>query len=478
MSNLVLKTLSQAEIEHLHKKTLDIFENVGFKVTHDETLNRLKKAGAIVSYSDQIVKIPFSLFKELLSNAPAVAIETGLNGKQMTVGGSNRYYQSLILDPFINDFEKGKRLPTLEDVRRHTIIGESLDRINAMMRMQFPVSDIPEPDSYYKTMEVFLCHHTKHVMIYPTSEQNCRDWFDVFEVIASTAGLDVKTTPLMSVAMAVTTPLQLHGMNIEIMKMAMERCYPIISTVCPMAGITSPFSVAGTALLANVEALIPVLIAQLYKPGHPAFYGIGPSVTDFRSGHDLYYKAEKMLWKTIACQMGEFYNLPISGETGGSLTHLADMQNGAESFAYMLASVANGQNILGGVGSMGNANGMSQEQIIMQCGLLDMAEYLARGVDMSDYKLGYDSIVDVGPGGTYMTEKLTMDLLRGDEFFNTEYFDLTGGYSDPSPGIYEKAHQKALDLVANYKPTVPEKIQNAIKKFMATKYIDKKSSGY
>ena len=41
-------------------------------------------------------------------------------------------------------------------------------------------------------------------------------------------------------SMAVTSPLQIHGMNVEIMKMAMERCYPIISTVCPMAGTTSP----------------------------------------------------------------------------------------------------------------------------------------------------------------------------------------------------------------------------------------------
>jgi trimethylamine---corrinoid protein Co-methyltransferase len=157
---------------------------------------------------------------------------------------------------------------------------------------------------------------------------------------------------------------------------------------------------------------------------------------------------------------------------------LPDMQNGAESFAYMLTSIVNGQNIMSGVGSMGNANGMSQEQIIMQCGLLDMAEYLARGVDMSDYKLAIDSIAQVGPGGNYMTDPLTMELLRGDEFFTTEYFDLTGGYSDPSPGIYEMAHVKANELVTNYKPTVPEKIQDAIKKFFADKYNDKTLVAY
>ena len=84
-----------------------------------------------------------------------MATETGLNGRVLQVGGRNRYYLSLIIDPFIADYHEGLLRPVLEDVRRHTILGESLARINSMMRMQFPVSDVPEPDCYYKTMEVF-----------------------------------------------------------------------------------------------------------------------------------------------------------------------------------------------------------------------------------------------------------------------------------------------------------------------------------
>ena len=473
MSNLILKTLSQDEIELLHNKTIEVFENIGFKLTHDEALERFEKAGADVSKTGGIVKIQRKLFDELITVAPDTLTATGINGKELTVGGDNRYYCSLILDPFVYDYNDGKRLPVLEDVRRHTIIADSLDRINTAMRMQFPVSDIPEPDSYYKTMEVFLCNLSKHVMIYPTDLDNARDWFDVFEVIADTAGLDLNTNPLITVSMAVTSPMQLHGPNVELMKMAMSRNYPIVSTVCPMAGTTSPYSLAGTELICNVEALIPVLVGQLYKPGCPVYYGSGPSTTDLVTGHDLYYKAEKMLWRTMNSQMAKYYNLPVISEVGGSLTHLSDVQSGAEIFSYMLASITNGQNMMGGVGSMGNANGMSGEQIIMQCGLIDMALFLAKGVDMSDYKLAIDSITQVGPGGNYLTDKLTMELLRSDEFFNSEHFDLTGGYSDPSVGMYEKAHQKANDLVANYKPTVPDKIQSVIKKFFASKYSDK-----
>ena len=312
MSELVLRALSDAEVERLHKTTLELFEKVGVYIGHEEAIRLLKRAGARVDEAAGRVRFPAPMVEELLKLAPPVAPETGLNGNILEVGGRNRYYLSLILDPFIVDYREGLRRPLLADVRRHTILGESLDRVSSMMRMQFPVSDVPEPDCYYKSMEAFLCHTTKHTAAYPTSAENCRDWMDAMAVIAEAAGLDVDTTPLLSVAMAVTSPLQVHGPNIEIMKMAMSRCYPVISTVCPMAGTTAPYSIAGTSLIANAEALLPVLIVQCFKPGHPVFYAVGPSVTEMKSGHDLYYRAEKMLFKLAGVQMGKYYRLPIA----------------------------------------------------------------------------------------------------------------------------------------------------------------------
>ena len=474
MGLMQLRVMSEAEIEKFHQKTLEVFEKVGIKVTHDETLKKLGKAGAKVTEATQTARLPAQMVEELLAQAPSVAPATGLNGEQLSFGGSNRYYGSIVLDPLISDYEEGLRPPKLDDLRKHVIISESLDRVSVSQRMQQPVTDIAGPDSYLKTMEVFLSNTSKHVAAMPSSLENCQEWLEATSVIADAAGLDINETPMLTLALAVTSPLRIHHINVEIMKSAIENGCPLIPTVCPMAGATSPYSVAGTALQGSAESLAAVLLAQLYKPGHPVFYSFAPSVVDMHSGHDLYYKAEKMIWKTMCCQMGKFYNLPISHEMGGSLTHLPDMQNGAESFAYILASICCGQHKLGGLGSLGNANALSAEQMIMQCGLLDMAEYVAQGVDMSDYKLAVDSIIDVGPGRDYLTDQLTLDLLRSDEFFNSPYFDLSGGYVKGAPGMYEMAHQRVEELVANYSPRVPDRVQAAIKDFFKDRYQDPK----
>ena len=153
MAQMQLSVLSEAEIELLHRRTVELLAGVGFKLTHPEALARLARAGAQVDEQREIVRMAPELVAELLAVAPPVAPATGLNGLELAIGGNNRYYTSLILDPYIVDYRDGLRRPCLEDVRRHTIIGDSLTRVNILMRMQYPVSDVPGPDSYLKTME-------------------------------------------------------------------------------------------------------------------------------------------------------------------------------------------------------------------------------------------------------------------------------------------------------------------------------------
>ena len=462
MSRMELKVLSEAEIEKLHERTLDLFEDPGVRITHEGVLRKLRAAGARVNEAGGEVRFPREMVEELRRQAPPVIRMTGLNGKVLEVGGANRYYLSLITDPYIIDYEKGPRPPVLEDVRRHTIIGESLDRVSAMMRMQYPVADLPESEGYLKTMEVFLCHCTKHVPIYCASVENAWEWIGAGEIIAGAN--DLKKTPLMSMAVAVTSPLQIQQMNAEMLEIALDYNFPILSTVCPMAGTTSPYTVAGTMLLANVESLLAVIVAQALKPGHPVFFGGGPSVTDLRNGHDLYYKAEKMIFKTASKQMGEFYNLPTAGEAAGTMTWRYDPQNGAEGMLYLLAAVAGGQNLISGLGSCHNAVGMSAEEIIIQCGMVDMAEYLAQGVSLSDHELGVESIRAIGPGGNFLMDELTLEFMRGGQFFDTPYLDLAGGCTD-SAGIVATAHETAEAIISNYTPTVPETLQEELRAY-------------
>ncbi len=136
MGLIQLSVLSESEIAKLHQQTLEVFEKVGVKIADDQTLKQFAKDGAKVDQTSQIAKFPPQLVKELLARAPSTFTAAGVNGQTWPIGGNNRFYASIVTDPWVSDYHEGIRTPRLEDIRRHTIISDSLDRICASQRMQ------------------------------------------------------------------------------------------------------------------------------------------------------------------------------------------------------------------------------------------------------------------------------------------------------------------------------------------------------
>ena len=81
-----------------------------------------------------------------------------------------------------------------------------------------------------------------------------------------------------------------------------------------------------------------------------------------------------------------------------------------------LAAQNTGANILAGLGSCYNANGMSSEMMVIQAEWLKAAKYLSRGIRTDYFDEGIESIKEQGPGGNFLMDDLTLKLLRSDEF--------------------------------------------------------------
>ena len=115
--------LSEADVQRIHESSLRILAETGLRITHAGALKMLGRCGASVDEPAERVRFPPELVRELLSQAPPVAVYEGINGRRLPVGGDDRYYASLVTDPWVNDYRDGRRRPRLEDIRRHTIIG-------------------------------------------------------------------------------------------------------------------------------------------------------------------------------------------------------------------------------------------------------------------------------------------------------------------------------------------------------------------
>ena len=463
-----MKKLSQSQIEEIQSATEDILENVGVHVMHEGILQRARAAGARVDEASGIVRIPAPMLRELLAQVPSQYQIADLEGAEFTVGGGSQGCVAIVTDPWIIDYQTQRpRRPNLEDLRRHTIIAQKLEPVVAVSRMDFPVTDVEGPTSSLRALEEHLVHYNKHIYVLPTSLESFEQWLEIGHVL--TQGQDLAQSKLMTVGIPMLSPLRLTGANADILLGACANNFPVVSTICPMAGTTGPYSKIGTLLLGNAENVFLAALLQIIRPGHPYLYVLGPSRTDMRSGGDMYYTLDKVFWKLAAAQMGRSYNMPVTSECGGTMTYRYDQQSGAEGMLFMLTAYESKASILAGIGSCYNANGMSAEMMVIHVAWLEAAKFLNREINEEALGSAVESIKRAGPGGHYLADDLTLELLRSGEFFSNDLFDYSGSYG-PHPSLLERAHQKVEEIVADFESPVPDKVQEDLRRYFHDEY--------
>lgn len=463
-----MRKLTSNQIEEIQRATEDVLENVGVAVMHKGLLKRARAVGAQVDGTSGVVRLPAPLLRELLAQAPTQYQISDLYGNEFTVGGNPTGCLAIVTDPWIIDYDTQRpRHPCLEDLRRHTIIAQKLDSVIAVSCMDYPVTDFEGPTSNLRAFEEHLTHYSKHIYVLPTSVESFERWLEIGEVL--TQERDLAGSRLFTIGIPVLSPLRLTETNAELLIRSCAYDFPIVSTVCPMAGTTGPYNQMGTLLLGNAENAFLAAMAQIVRPGQPYLYAQGPSRTEMKSGDDMYYTLDKVLWKLGAAQLGQAYNLPVSSECGGTMTYRYDQQNGAEGMLFMLAACESGANLLAGIGSCYNAVGMSAEMMVIQTAWLEAARFLDRGIDTEGLSSAVESIKRVGPGGHYLADELTLKTLRTDEFFEQEIFDHSGVYG-PYPSMLERAHEAVEQMVSDFESPLPGQVRQDLERYFHNLY--------
>lgn len=464
--NCTWRVLADSQIEQIREAALTHIERHGVNVQHQALLARARARGASVDEAQGRIRMSRPLIAELMAQVPRQYTIGNILGDTWVIGGTEQYGTAIVTDPWIIDYATGEpRHPCLEDLRRNTIVAEQLEPVVSISRMDYPVTDVPGPTSSLRALEMHLLHHTRHYQVMPASLESFEQWLGLAKVLSR--GGDIRR--LITSAVAVSSPLVLNELNAELLARSVEQGFAIAPTVCPMAGSTAPYSLAGTLLQSHIEVLMVTLMAQVLRPGHPVEYVSGLSVTDLRNGADLYYTIDKVLWKIAAVQLGLAENMPVGAECGGTLTHRYDPQAGAEGMLFMLAAHASGAHRIAGFGSCHNAVGMSAEMMVIQQAYLRAARHMARGIRTDEPLLGTASLERVGPGGQFLDDELTLDLMRSDEFFRDDVFDLSGGHG-AGKSLLERAHQRVEQLLDGYKSRVPGDIQEGLQRHFAELY--------
>ena len=85
----------------------------------------------------------------------------------------------------------------------------------------------------------------------------------------------------------------------------------------------------------------------------------------------------------------------------------------------------------------------------------DVARFLDRGIRSEGECLGLESVLRSVTEGSFLTDDLTLEMLRGDEFFQNPLF----GYSESEPetrrSMLERAHERVETVAAGFFSPLP-----------------------
>jgi trimethylamine---corrinoid protein Co-methyltransferase len=407
--------LSSAEVESIHRATLQILGQTGVLIEDRRLLALLADAGAEVDFSHSLCRIPENLVMGALEGAPRRIPLYDRNGKQVALlGESETHPFAGHAMPFYLDAETGPRPATKADVESLTRLVDALPELHLACVPASP-QDVPAASAFAHAAEAVLANSVKPLFVAP-------DRAPVAEAIITLARLatgvdDISSHPVLVFQLSVESPLRVPPSVCDLLYTVASAGVPVVIHAGPMSGASAPLTLAGFMATHNAEVLTGVVITQVIRRGTPVIYGGGWGAMDLRVGSRIVASPESALLRIAAGQLTQFYGLPrhtIGIHADGPAQ---DEQTGWEKMLTALATIMSGFDLMSNSGALGVGMLVNHEQIVIDHEILGIAKRMARGFTADTGTLALDAVARVGPGGSFLMDEHTLAHLRTGEFW-------------------------------------------------------------
>ncbi len=420
------RPLTEDDVERIHEASLAVLERTGVEVEHREALDLFTAAGARVEGNR--VRLPRSLVEDAIDRAPSTVVLAGRNPDQdliledarVHIGTGGAALQVL-------DLDTGEiRKALLKDVGDMARIVDALDNIHFYLIPIYPTDlteDRVEISKYYAS----LANTTKHVQAGVYTKRGIRDVVAMCEEIAGTAE-KLRARPLVSfITSWMVSPLKFATDVTALLLEACRQGIPVVLSAAPMAGSTSPVTLAGTLVQLNAEQLSGLTLTQLADPGTPVIMGPIPATADMRSGKYLGGSVELGIGNAAITQLAHRYQVPIYNSAGMTDSKLPDIQAGVEKTQSVIQVALAGANFIHhAAGMLEDMSTIAYEQFVIDNEMLGMAMRAVRGVEVNNDTLAVEAIGRVGPGGHFLADEHTLRHMRTEHYYPSGVFDRQG----------------------------------------------------
>lgn len=391
--------------EQIHRTSVKLLANPGVKIEHDDICEKLIQAGARPGKDAQIIRIPEELIRESIDQAP----ESILLGDRTETGGSQTSSDRTLVwsVPGMNVLRDGQhREFTAADMADTAALMEALPEVDGVFGMA--MADVPPNARGVVGLRIMAENTRKHIRVLSFCPEGCDAICEMKDVVDVPAWF--------SMGFTAHGPLRWTHLALEIYRRTAGRGIPVTINGEPMAGVSGPVTLAGSAAVGNAEILAGIVVNQILEPGRPCIYNLGVAhIFDMKTSIAVTGAPENHLLADIAARMGRYYNLP-SCSWVSSESMCADSQAALEKTMGYVTHQQNGISLIWGVGQLESEMTLSFAQAVIDNEILAYTRRFFRGVEVNPETLAADVTREVGIAGDFLSHTHTFEHFR-DEFY-------------------------------------------------------------
>jgi trimethylamine--corrinoid protein Co-methyltransferase len=461
--------LDQDEIEKIHQKSLEILSNVGIKFRSQLALKILEGEGCLVDWDERSAKIPADVVDRALETLPGEFLLAARAPKNdILCGGRDLYFTAAAQSTHFRDLETRQRRPsTSQDLIQCARLIDAQDIVQEFASMVVP-NDVPPDIQGLRALQISLTHTSKHFLgggqlkIIPY----------VLEMMDAVLGHrdHLRERPLFSVVINPVSPLQNAKELVEATLTWAPYKVPIFLQFLPLAGGTSPVTLAGTVLQANAEFLGNITLYQLAEPGWPILWAASAGTMDMTSGR-WGMGPEGALMTLAMIDMAKHYEVPVNAMGTSSVDAKAiGFQSGMDTIFNSLLPILAGVDNLWGPADFDGATLVDLPYILLAAEVLRQIGRLIEGINLDQDRFLFDVIETMGYQGEYLGDPSTKKFFREEhllpDLFPRESYE---AWEARGQSEEEIAIEKVKEILRSHEPEpLPEDVVREIDRIYAS----------
>jgi trimethylamine--corrinoid protein Co-methyltransferase len=464
------QVLTEDEIEAIYFSALTVLYETGVRVYEPEGVRVAYEGGAIVEDAQadsSLVKIPPWLVDKALATLPRKVVVVGPDRKhKMELYKDSLYFGAGSDTPFTIDPYTGERRRALyKDVKNFAKLAQALPNID--FHMSLGIVQDSQVGTYDRWQYLAMLEGTtKPINITAVDIDGLRDQLEMAYI--RIGGKDEwRKGPIFSLYIEPVSPLSHSQEVVQKLLFASENEIPFVYTPCPLAGATSPCTLAGTAVQALTESLFGIVISQTVKPGAPLIIGGLMSNMDMQTTVYCYGSPEMALLSAAYTDITKWLGVPEYETAGCSDAKMFDEQAAMEATINISTAALIGGNMIHDVGYLEQGLTSSAEMMVASDEIIDRVKRILRGIPVDDATKALDVMDKVGPGGHYLDHDHTYNRFKTEiwrpkltDRLNWENWTAAG-----SKTYRDRVHERVIELLeAETEPLLDAKMYQELKR--------------